>query len=132
MTRVGLRFILTGLVLVVLSITVLSTNSTVAQALERGYLAYTGDQDEWAANVARGAFYSVWIRADDQWVDFDLYVYDGQGNLVCSSVGPGGVEVCVFYAWQNTYHIKVVSVGGCPPQTVKERPCGEGWYTLGA
>lgn len=125
-----LWLILSGLVLV-LSITVLLTNNTAAQPLERGYLAYTNDQDEWTANVAQGVFYSVWIKADDQWVDFDLYVYDSQGNLVCSSVGPGGVEVCVFYAWQNTYHIKVVSAGGCPPQTIKERPCGEGWYTLG-
>lgn len=128
--RVRLRLILSGLVLA-LSIMVLPTNNTIAQTLERGYLAYTNDQNEWTANVARGAFYSFWIRADDQWVDFDLYVYDGQGNLVCSSVGPGGVEVCVVYAWQNTYHIKVVSMGGCPPQLVKERPCGEGWYTLG-
>lgn len=131
MIKVRLWFILASLVLVLGIITVPSINNAVAQILERGYLAYTNDQDEWTAHVARGAFYSVWIRADDLWVDFDLYVYDSQGNLACSSVGPGGIEVCVFYAWQNTYHIKVVSMGGCPPQTIKERPCGEGWYTLG-
>lgn len=122
--------ILTSLALI-LSVTALPTNNGVAQTLERGYLAHTNDQDEWVTKVAQGAFYSVWIRADDLWVDFDLYVYDNQGNLACSSVGPGGVEVCVFYAWQNIYHIKVVSAGGCPPQTIKERPCGEGWYTIG-
>lgn len=106
-------------------------DNPAAQTLKRGYLAHIDDQNEWTASTPIGFFYSVWIRADDTWVDFDLYIYDGQGNLVCSSVGPGGVEICVFYAWHSIYHIKVVSTGGCPPPSVKERPCGEGWYTLG-
>lgn len=101
------------------------------QTLERGYLAFINDYNEWTATVRPGFFYSAWIRADDTWVDFDLYIYDHKGDVVCSSVGPGGVEVCVFYAWNSAYHIKVVSVDGCPPVSIKERPCGEGWYTLG-
>ncbi len=120
--------LLVGFLIVIIFVTGFSQGT---RTLERGYLAFINDYNEWTATVHPGFFYSVWIRADDIWVDFDLYVYDQARNLVCSSVGHGSIEICVFYAWDSVYHIKVVSVGGCPPPSIKERPCGEGWYTLG-
>ncbi len=104
-----------------------------AQSTERGYLAYINAYNQWTVSVSSGSFYAVWIRADDKWVDFDLYVYDSTDTLVCSSTGPGGLELCIFYAWYSAYRIKVVSVGGCPPssEATEHRSCGEGWYTLG-
>lgn len=118
---------------VVAMLAIASTNDVWAQSTTRGYLTRTGDYDEWTVSIRAGFFYVVWIRADDKWINFDLYVYDSHGALVCSSTDPGGLELCVFYAWHSEYHIKVVSVGGCPPSAagLEHRSCGEGWYTLG-
>lgn len=91
----------------------------LAQSTGRGYLAGTGDYDWWTANVSPGYFHTVWLRADSPWVDFDLYVYDPNGYLVCSSTGPGGWESCTFYAWYRTYRVLVRSL------------LGASWYTLG-
>jgi hypothetical protein len=108
------------------------TGDVGAQSTERGYLAHINDYNQWTVSVSSNSFYAVWIRADDKWVDFDLYVYDANDTLICSSTGPGGLELCVFYAWHGVYYIKVVSVGGCPPSgAIEHRSCGEGWYTLG-
>lgn len=91
----------------------------LAQSTGRGYLAGTGDYDWWTANVTPGYFHTVWLRADSPWVDFDLYVYDPYGYLVCSSTGPGGWESCTFYAWYRTYRVLVRSLSGAS------------WYTIG-
>lgn len=96
---------------------------TAAQSTAMGYLSGAGDYDWWTIQVTPGYCYLIWILAD-QSVDFDLYVYDSFGNLVCSSTGPGAYEACSLCAWSpgpvyNIYRAKVISVRGA------------GWYTIG-
>lgn len=84
----------------------------LAQSTGRGYLAYSGDYDVWTIRVTPGYWYTVWMRADDSWVDFDLVG-------VCSSTSSGPYEACSFFAFDSTYYIRVVSARGF------------GWYTIG-
>lgn len=95
------------------------SGDVAAQSTGQGYLSGTGDYDWWTIRVTPGYWYTVWMRADNSWVDFDLYVYDPFGNLVCSSTSPGPYEACSFFAWYSTYYAKVVSARGY------------GWYTIG-
>lgn len=89
-----------------------------AQSTGRGCLVGTGDYDIWTIRVSSGYTYTVWMRADNSWVDFDLYVYDPYGNLVCSSTSSGPYEACTFFAWYSTYYAKVVSVRGASCYTI--------------
>lgn len=89
-----------------------------AQSTGRGCLVGSGDYDIWTVRVTSGYTYTIWMRADYSWVDFDLYVYDPYWNLVCSSTGSGPSEACSFFAWYSTYYAKVVSASGSSCYTI--------------
>ena len=53
----------------------------------------------------------VWISGDGS-TDLDLYIYDGNGNLVCRSEASGDDEYCVWKPiWTGSFTIRIKNRG---------------------
>jgi hypothetical protein len=70
-----------------------------------------GDTDQFRIKFEGGEPAAVGISGDGD-SRLDLYVYDENGNQVCSRVGPGDDAVCRFQPrWTGPFIVRVVNRG---------------------
>ena len=77
-----------------------------------GILA-SGEADYFEVRLQGGVTYSIYVRPDNPNVDFDLFVYDENGNLVEQDTDADSDALClVTPAWTGPFRLKVKSAGG--------------------
>lgn len=89
---------------------------------------YLDSESDWLMWTGDYSLFSVTLGGDEQYMitlsgllgtDFDLYLYDEDGNLVASSTDYGSDEtVYITPAWTGTFYVKVVSYNGSGPFTI--------------
>lgn len=79
-----------------------------------GYIWREKDVDWYYVNVDVGEMLEVQLRDIPEGRDYDLYLYDGYGNLLSSSKNSGSESEYILYPCKNPgrYYIKVVSSSG--------------------
>lgn len=83
------------------------------------WLSGSGDTHIFTTTLHGGRRYKVTLSGP--WnADFDLYLYDGNGNRVASSTGnTSGEKVYITPSWTGRFYIKVVSYRGSGSLKVK-------------
>ena len=98
----------------------ITTNSSYTYVSRgTGWLSGSGRSHIFTTTLHGGRRYKITLSGP--WnADFDLYLYDGNGNRVASSTGNGsGETVYITPAWTGRFYIKVVSYRGGGSFTVK-------------
>ncbi len=90
---------------------------------------YLDSESDWLGWSGDYEFFSVTLGGDERYMitlsgpsgtDFDLYLYDENGDLVASSTDYGSDEtVYITPAWTGTFYIKVVSYDGSGSFTIR-------------
>lgn len=86
---------------------------------ESDWLVWSGDYDLFSVTLGGDEQYMITLSGPSG-TDFDLYLYDENGNLVASSTDYGSDEtVYITPAWTGTFYIKVVSYDGSGSFTIR-------------
>ena len=98
---------------------VTTSSSYTYVASGTGWLSGSGSSHVFTTTLYGGRRYKITLSGP--WnADFDLYLYDGNGNQVASSTGNGSSEtVYITPAWTGRFYIKVVSYRGGGSFTVR-------------
>lgn len=69
------------------------------------------DTDQYQERFVGSYDAGVWISGDGS-TDLDLYIYDGNGNLVCRSEASGDDEFCIWKPiWTGNFTIRIKNRG---------------------
>jgi|AntAceMinimDraft_8_1070364.scaffolds.fasta_scaffold00374_12 hypothetical protein len=104
---------------VALNLPITTSSSYTYLSSGTGWLSGSGRSHIFTTTLNGGRRYKITLSGP--WnADFDLYLYDGNGNRVASSTGNGrGETVYITPSWTGRFYIKVVSYRGGGSFTVR-------------
>ncbi|WP_134952500.1 hypothetical protein [Sinorhizobium meliloti] len=80
--------------------------------VEKRTIVEAHQEDPWRWRTARGGELVEIAISGDGDTDLDLFVYDENGNLICSETGPTDDEFCSFVPeWTGEFRMIVVNLG---------------------
>ena len=72
-----------------------------------------GTEEYFQVVLTAGRSHRIWVHTDDRGVDFDLRVYDQNGNLVDADVSYSPDAFCIITPrWTGTFRLAVSAASG--------------------